>query len=228
MFFSGYGGKAITEECPEAIFVLCIQNFVGLIIQALMVGIVFSKMTRSKLRTQTLQFSRNAVICQRDGHLYLMFRIGDVRKSHIIGSSVAAKLIHSKQTKEGDILNNFQTELSVDYDNSNGSTLFIWPVTIIHKIDEDSPLYHLSASDMLDKKFEIVVILEGTVESTGQTTQARSSYLPYEVLWGHRFQQVVEYNKEMQAYEIDHSRFDNTIPVQTPLCSAAELYENYS
>lgn len=29
-----------------------------------------------------------------------------------------------------------------------------------------------------DSQFEIVVVLEGIVESTGMTTQARTSYLP--------------------------------------------------
>lgn len=48
---------------------------------------------------------------------------------------------------------------------------------VCHKINEDSPLYNMSASDILQDRFEIVVILEGCVESTGQTTQARSSYL---------------------------------------------------
>ena len=43
-----------------------------------------------------------------------------------------------------------------------------------------------SSSDILNDQFEIIVILEGTVESTGQSSQARTSYLNTEVLWGHR------------------------------------------
>lgn len=60
-------------------------------------------MTRPKLRTQTLQFSKHAVICQRDGQLCLMFRVGDMRKSHIIGASIRAQLIRAKKTKEGEV-----------------------------------------------------------------------------------------------------------------------------
>lgn len=37
--------------------------------------------------------------------------------------------------------------------------MFIWPMTIVHKINEKSPLYGLSASDMLRERFEIVVML---------------------------------------------------------------------
>ncbi|CAG9860058.1 unnamed protein product [Phyllotreta striolata] len=223
----GYGVRTTTEECPEAIFVMCLQSIAGMIIQAFMVGIVFAKMTRPKLRTQTLQFSKHAVICQRDGHLCLMFRVGDMRKSHIIGASIRAQLIRAKTTKEGEVLTNFQTELNVNADGCDGNLFFIWPMTIVHKIDEESPLYYLTASDILLEKFEIVVILEGTIESTGQTTQARSSYLASEVLWGHRFEPVVCYNKDRQGYEVNYSKFDNTMAIDTPLCSGADLAEFY-
>ncbi|KAK4874589.1 hypothetical protein RN001_013949 [Aquatica leii] len=223
----GYGSRATTEECPEAIFVMCLQSIVGVVIQALMVGIVFAKMTRPKHRTQTLLFSKNAVICQRDGSLCLMFRVGDMRKSHIIGANIRAQLIRAKTTKEGEEIAQYQTELAVGADGCDGDLFFIWPMTVTHKIDENSPLYYLSASDMLQDRFEIVVILEGTIESTGQTTQARSSYISSEVLWGHRFESIVSYNHERQGYQVDYSRFDSTMQVDTPLCSGADLSEFY-
>jgi potassium inwardly-rectifying channel subfamily J len=75
---------------------MCLQSIVGVMIQAFMVGIVFAKLSRPKKRTQTLLFSRNAVICQRDGYLCLMFRVGDMRKSHIVEAHVRAQLIKKK------------------------------------------------------------------------------------------------------------------------------------
>ncbi|CAL1673652.1 unnamed protein product [Lasius platythorax] len=223
----GYGSRSTTEECPEAIFVMCIQSISGVMIQAFMVGIVFAKMTRPKQRTQTLLFSRNAVICQRDGELCLMFRVGDMRKSHIIGASVRAQMIRSRTTKEGEVLSQHQQELMVGTDGENGDLFFIWPTIIIHRINESSPFYNMSAENMLIERFEVVLILEGTIESTGQTTQARSSYLPQEILWGHRFDPMVSYSKERQGYEVDYSLFNSTTQVDTPLCSGRELAEFY-
>lgn len=55
----------------------------------------------------------------------------------------------------------FQTELKVGGDGEEDKIFFIWPTTIVHKIDEHSPLYNLSASDMLRERFEIIVMLEG-------------------------------------------------------------------
>ncbi|XP_016950197.1 G protein-activated inward rectifier potassium channel 3 isoform X1 [Drosophila biarmipes] len=223
----GYGVRTTSPECPEAIFMMCFQSIYGVMSSAFMAGIVFAKMTRAKQRAQTLLFSKHAVICQRDGCLSLMFRVGDMRKSHIIGAGVRAQLIRTKSTKEGEVMTQYFTELEIGTDDSGSDLFFIWPMVIEHKIDENSPLYNLNATDMLQDKFEIVVILEGTVESTGQSTQARSSYINTEILWGHRFDPVVLYNKDLQAYEIDYARFNETTQVDTPLCSARELNEIY-
>ncbi|XP_078035972.1 uncharacterized protein LOC144469487 isoform X2 [Augochlora pura] len=219
----GYGSKHPTDECPEAVFVICIQSMTGVILQAFMVGIVFAKLSRPKKRTQTLLFSRNAVICQRDGQPCLMFRVGDMRKSHIIEAHVRAQMIKRKVTREGELLPFFQTELKVGGDGEEDKIFFIWPTTIVHKINEQSPLYHISASDMLRERFEIVVMLEGVIESTGMTTQARSSYLPSEILWGHRFEHIITFKKETGEYEVNYTLFNNTYEVDTPLCSAADL-----
>ncbi|XP_023179860.2 G protein-activated inward rectifier potassium channel 3 isoform X1 [Drosophila hydei] len=223
----GYGVRTTSPECPEAIFMMCFQSIFGVMSSAFMAGIVFAKMTRAKQRAQTLLFSKHAVICQRDGCLSLMFRVGDMRKSHIIGAGVRAQLIRTRSTKEGEVMTQHFTELQIGTDDSGSDLFFIWPMVIEHRIDENSPLYNMNATDMLQDKFEIVVILEGTVESTGQSTQARSSYINTEILWGHRFDPVVLYNKDLQAYEIDYARFNETTQVDTPLCSARELNEIY-
>lgn len=57
------------------------------------------------------------------------------------------------------------------------------------------------------------------------TTQARSSYLPSEILWGHRFQSLITFKKESGEYEVDYALFNNTVEVDTPLCSAKQLDE---
>lgn len=59
-------------------------------------------------------------------------------------------------------------------------------MTIVHVINEHSPLYEYTANTLVSGQFEIVVILEGIVESTGMTVQAKTSYLPCEINWGQR------------------------------------------
>lgn len=58
---------------------------------------------------------------------------------------------------------------------------------------------------------EVIVILEGVVETTGITTQARTSYVSEEIQWGHRFVPIV--TEEEGVYSVDYSKFGNTVKV---------------
>ena len=104
---------------------------------------------------------------------------------------------------------------------------FVWPLEIVHIIDEESPLYDMSADDLANEKFEILVIMEGTIETSSMTFQARSSYLPTEVLWGHRFEQMLLYRKDHNKFQVNFSAFHSTYQVETPLCSARDIDKFY-
>ncbi|VDM74539.1 unnamed protein product [Strongylus vulgaris] len=186
-FFSGYGFRYPTDQCPLTIITMCVQFMWGVMTQ---------------------------VICMRDGKLCLLFRVGDMRKSSLAEAHVRL------QTRT------FASLSSIfSYDQGLDRIFVIWPITICHEIDEMSPLYDVGEADLKNAKFEIIAILEGVVESVGSTTQARTSYLPSEILWGKRFEKLVHYKKENGQYNIDFCKFHNVYSVKTPSCSAKELDE---
>ncbi|XP_045124980.1 G protein-activated inward rectifier potassium channel 3-like [Portunus trituberculatus] len=221
----GYGYRYITEECPEAVLIMCIQSITGVILQAFMVGVVFAKLTRAKQRSNTIIFSRQACICLRDGNLCLLFRIGDMRKSFIIGASVMAQVVRRRSTDEGEVIPFHQYDVTVGSDDGSEKLFFIWPMTIVHVINQNSPFYNMSAVDLMNENFELVVYLEGTTESTGNTMQARFSYQPSDILWGHRFENMISFDKSSDNYAVDFREFNKTREIPTPLCSARELEE---
>ncbi|CAL8310312.1 unnamed protein product [Arctogadus glacialis] len=187
----GYGARYVTEECPMAVSMVVLQSIVGCIIDAFMIGAIMVKMARPKKRAKTLLFSHNAVIAMRDGKLSLMFRVGNLRKSHIVEAHVRAQLVKPRLTEEGEYIPLDQIDMNVGYDKGVDRLFLVAPITIIHEIDEESPLFGISKQDLVTSDFEIVIILEGMVEATAMTTQARSSYLSSEILWGYRFEPVV-------------------------------------
>jgi potassium inwardly-rectifying channel subfamily J len=77
------------------------------------VGLVFLKMVRPNQRTRTLEFSDNAVVCCRNGKLCLMFRVGNVRRSHIIEANMRVLLVQTWTTPEDEVVSPFRTELKV-------------------------------------------------------------------------------------------------------------------
>jgi potassium inwardly-rectifying channel subfamily J len=107
-----------------------------------------------------------------------MFRVGDMRKSHIICATVRAQLIRTRTTKEGEVLHQHQAELMIGTDGGDNNLFFIWPMTVVHRINSESPLYNISASDIIDResRFEIIVILEGKcIVATHMLKHARTN-----------------------------------------------------
>ncbi|KAM3958850.1 G protein-activated inward rectifier potassium channel 4 [Aphomia sociella] len=192
-----YGKRAITLECPDAIFAMCIQCIFSAIFQSFMIGILFAKLTRPKARTQTILFSKNAIITIRDEKLCMIFRVGDMRKSRILNIKASMYVIKM------DIGSNFlddadQIELKAVLDGCE-STFFLWPIAVVHVIDESSPLYRISAADLFCGSLEILVVFEGIIESTGQPVQARSSYTENDIIWGHRFVPLMKYDDSKKS-----------------------------
>ena len=50
---------------------------------------------------------------------------------------------------------------------------FVWPLEIVHIIDQDSPFYELSAAEFAQEKFELLAIMEGTSETSSMAFQAK-------------------------------------------------------
>ncbi|XP_008642086.2 PREDICTED: G protein-activated inward rectifier potassium channel 1-like [Corvus brachyrhynchos] len=220
----GYGHRYITERCPEGIVLFLFQSLLGSVVDAFLIGCMFIKMSQPKKRAETLMFSRAAVISQRDAKLCLMFRVGNLRNSHMVSAQIRCKLIKSRQTPEGEFLPLDQCELDVGFGTGADQLFLVSPLTICHEINSESPFFCLSQRSLRSEQFEIVVILEGIVETTGMTCQARTSYTEDEVLWGHRFLPVM--SLEDGFFRVDYSQFHATFEVPTPPYSVKEQEEN--
>ncbi|RVE72231.1 hypothetical protein OJAV_G00059580 [Oryzias javanicus] len=219
----GFRGRMITEECVSAIIILIVQNIVGLVINAIMLGCIFMKTAQANRRAETLIFSKHAVISVRNNKLCFMIRIGDLRKSMIISATVRMQVVRRSTTDEGEVVPLDQVDIHMDNPVGTNGIFLVSPLIISHVIDKDSPLYELSPSDLQHQHVEVVVVLEGVVETTGITTQARTSYVSEEILWGQRFVPTV--SEEDCKYAVDYSKFGNTVKVPTPCCSAKQLDE---
>nr|XP_039261151.1 inward rectifier potassium channel 2-like isoform X2 [Styela clava] len=219
----GYGLRVVTEECASAIIIVVLQSVFGCVIDAFMIGLIMAKISRPKKRAETLLFSKKACVNVRDGQMCLMVRVGNLRKSHLVEATIRMQYIYSRTTLEGEFIPLEQIDLHLDLKNDSDRLFLVTPQTICHPIDADSPLYNMNKESLKDADFEIILILEGMVEATGMTTQARASYLPGEMLWGHRFENVITFTQS-NGYNVNFKKFDNTYEtVGTPTCSPAEL-----
>ena len=129
-----------------------------------------------------------------------MFRVGNLRSSLIVQCRIRAKFVKNRQTMEGEFIPLMQTDMNVGFDTGADKLFLVTvslskskqsanfqPLIVCHEINEKSPLWEMSEEEISQKHFEIIVILEGIVESTGMICQARTSYLNTETKWVNGF-----------------------------------------
>ncbi|MEQ2182373.1 hypothetical protein GOODEAATRI_021705 [Goodea atripinnis] len=219
----GYGGRAITAECPAALALIIIQSLLGAIINCFMCGIILSKISLPKKRAKTITFSEMAVISPRNGSLCLSIRVANLRKTLMIGSQIYGKLLRTTTTPDGETI--IMDQVNVDFlvDGGKDNLFFVTPLTLHHIIDKSSPFFDMAVDTLHEKEFELVVFLDGTAESTSSSCQVRTSFIPQEIMWGYNFLPIISKSKEGK-YRVDFSNFSKLVPVATAHC--AYCYHN--
>lgn len=203
----GYGFRHISEECPLAIFTLVAQLVITGLAEIFVTGAFLAKLARPKKRAETIKFSYNAVICRRQDKLCLMVRVANMRRSLLIQCQLTGKLFQSNTTEEGEKTQIHQRSVDFYMDSSGECPFLILPLSFYHILDENSPLAGLTAENLHTRDFELLVTLNGTMESTAATCQSRTSYVPQEILWGYEFRPVL-FSTTSSRYVADFNFFD--------------------
>jgi inward rectifier potassium channel len=178
----GYGVMA-----PRTLYtniLVTAESFAGILIIALFAGMIFARFSRPFAR---VIFSKTAVVTTFDGKPMLMFRAANQRGNSILDASAVVSLASNYITREGDRIRRFQELKLVRSSNP----LFALSWTVMHPIDETSPLCNLGLAEMIERDMQIVVMLSGMDETIADRIYARYSYMPEEILWRHRFVDVI-------------------------------------
>ncbi len=180
------------------------EAIVSLAFVALATGSVFARISRPTAR---VMFARCAVISPYNGMSTLSIRLANERWSQILAAEVRVTLLRSEMTEEGVLYRRFY-----DLELARSRTpVFALSFTVMHPIDERSPLFGLTPEAMADEDSECLVTVTGLEETTSQTVHARYSYGPSEILWGHRFRDIFASDASGRRY-IDYGWFHDTEP----------------
>ena len=198
----GYG-----QMSPATLYgniVVTAETAVGLMFFAVVTGLVFARFSRPTAR---ILFSRVAVIAPHNGVPTLSIRLANQRRNQILQAEVGLALLRDERTREGEMIRRF-------YDlrlARHRSPVFALTFTVMHQIDEDSPLFGATAASLQAQNAELVVSATGVDETIAQTVHARTSYLGDEILWDHRFVDLFGWTEKGRRV-IDYRRFHDTIP----------------
>lgn len=176
----GYG--AISPIGIPAHLLASITALVGLLCVALATGLVFARFSRPKSQ---IIYSKQALIGPYlDSDLTsLQFRIANLRDTKLINLRANVVLSWLEQTTETERKRRFYP-LPLE---RNFVALFPLNWTIVHVIDQKSPIYGWTKDDFCRRHSEILIMIEGYDQTYAQTIHANSSYTHDEVVWNARF-----------------------------------------
>lgn len=173
----GYGSMV-----PRAIgsnVIASIEALMGVMGFAFGAGLIYGRFSRPTAR---ILFSTHALIAPYQGKTSLQFRIANQRSNAIVDLEATVVLMAVEGSGEA----HRRTYARLELERSN---VFFLPLTwtIVHPIDEASPLHGKTAQDFADRALEIMVLIRGFDDTFSQVVNARCSYRFDEILWGHRF-----------------------------------------
>lgn len=201
----GYG-----DMHPQTLYghiVATAENFVGMVSLAVMTGLVFARFSRPRAR---LIYADNPVITRHDGRLTMMVRLANARNNFITDASAKLWVIRGEKSTEGRSFTRFQP-LRLE---RNENPVFALSWTLLHVIDEDSPLYGMTAADIEASDMNFVVTINGLDETSAQLVHARQPYPAQSVRMGHEFVDVVTVGED-GIRRIDYAKIHDTRP--TPI-----------
>jgi inward rectifier potassium channel len=185
--------------------VMTIETFVGLVYVAVATGLVFARVSRPTAR---VTFSKVAVIHDFDGVPTLMFRAANRRANQIFEAEVMVSLAHDTQTLEGHRIRRFE-ELRVV---RSRTPLFALTWTVMHRIDESSPLHHATGESLAAAQAELVVVMSGVDDRYAQRVHARYAYAAEDIRWGARFHDILSFGPNGRRV-VDYRRFHDVVAV---------------
>jgi inward rectifier potassium channel len=202
----GYG--QMFPASRYANLIVTVETAVGLMLVAIATGLVFARFSRPTAR---ILFSRVAVIGPYNGQPILAFRLANQRSNRILQAEVGVTLLRDERTAEGILIRRFYDLKLQRY----RSPVFAMSFTVMHEIDRDSPLHGADPATLEAQNVELVVTASGIDETIAQRVNARTSYLPDEILWGHRFVDVLGWTEDGRRV-IDYRRFHDTVSIEKP------------
>jgi inward rectifier potassium channel len=201
----GYG--KMSPNSLIANILVAIEALWGFAFFAIVTGLVFTKFSRPTAR---VLFSNVAVISDFEGKPHLKVRLANQRNNRIVDVSARLYLLCNTITKEGYTMRRFYDLALVRSD----LPLLQLTWTLLHPIDEHSPLHGLSSDALEEAEAEIIVSLVGLDETLSQTIQARHSYISEEILHGAFFEDVLTRHEGRVEvnYNLFHSVREHAAP----------------
>jgi inward rectifier potassium channel len=202
----GYGNIAPGNTAANV--VVTVEALFGLLGFSVVAGIVFARFSRPVAR---ILFSSNAVIAPYRGGRAFMFRIVNQKSNEIV--ELRAKLMLAQRRKGVEGERDF-IRLKLERESV---VFFPLTWTVVHPIDESSPLWGADDQKLRELGAEFLVLLNGFDETYSQTVHTRSSYTAQEIVWNARFTSIFNPPQKDGTLSVDIRKLHDFERVNAPV-----------
>ncbi|HEY8559431.1 MAG TPA: ion channel [Pyrinomonadaceae bacterium] len=189
----GYGTIHPVGLLPNLL--VTVESYYSLLANALITGLVFARFSRPEAK---IIFSENAIIAPYRGVSGLMFRLVNNRNNQLI--ELKAQVLYARFVEEN---GNFVRRFDLLKLERERVSFFPLSWTIVHPIDEASPLYGCTENDLLENDAEILVLISALDETFAQSVHMRTSYKINELKFGYKFSNMYNQTAANEPITID-------------------------
>lgn len=181
------------------------EILLGMVEVAAVTGLLFARFSRP---TSRIMFSNVAVITPFNGVPTLMLRAGNERANLILEASVRASLVRRETTLEGQVFTRFY-DLKLEREQS---AVFALSWTILHQIDESSPLFGKTQQDLQNEGTTLAVTVSGIDDTLNDFVHGRQTYAADHIFFNHHFADILSDKMEGNVRVLDYSKFHDIYP----------------
>ncbi len=190
-------------------FIASFEALTGLMSFALMTGLLYGRFARPR---SFIRYSKNALFAPFDDGVALMFRMVPYTKNYLVNVEVKVTMA-MKVLEDGVKKNKFY---NVPLDIAKASTMTAnW--TIVHPLNEDSPIFQFSKEDMLNAEVELLIFVQGFDESFSNTVISKASYTFDEFIFGAKFVPMYHPNETNDKTILHLDKLDLFSPIELPI-----------
>lgn len=186
--------------------VAAVEILVGLMSLAIVTGLIFSRFSKPTAR---ILFSRRMVVRPFEGTQVLMLRAANERNNRIVEANASLAMVRTEQNADGETFTRIHDLPLL----RNRTPAFALTWTLIHRIDESSPLHGWTQESLLAARTRIMISITGHDETMAAAVHAYHDYLAEDLVFDSRFVDVM-LRGENEERIIDLTRFHDVEPLR--------------
>lgn len=192
----GYGG--IAPQGITANFIAAFEAMIGLLSFSFITGMLYGRFSKPKAN---IEFSENIILRDFKSQKAIMFRLMNSRKTVMIEPEITVTLSVTEENEKNEFKRNFY-ELKLER-NKIMYLPTVW--TIVHQIDDDSPLYKYSKEEIRNLDAHMYILINYHEESFSQKVYQINSYHFEDLITDVKYKSAASFDVEGYTL-LDHNK----------------------